>query len=462
MDVKSQLYSYYIDILNELSTLSPNNLSQKKNPDINTLTIPELIQNIKQSNISLINFKVSQVNSLNKNNENYFQLENYVKKIEYDLKYYYKQFFEYKIQNDALEEKVRIYSLMQEEFEELKEKVKYEGGRFLNNEKKDNEILILRRENSILKKEISKFEKLQKLNDTLKKDYIIKINYLQNEIEHLKKRFKEYQEYTTNNNKSHKNTKNELTENQQSNNTNINNNTKKLNKLSKALINLNNINNKESTMSKWFSKLEIDSINNINNIISNRAGKNLNLNYKKNFKNIIQKHTFFTNKRPSNYNIIKNLYMNSNNSIKYNYNINSSSMSTLNTNNVFTCNYNKIINNIKNKDMRHSLKKNNTKNKIKQNRKNNSISMKIEKDEEEKSLSANKLRNKSDKKNIKTIQFDKIKIINNANGHPLTCKHKINSKNKKFKNKKIGLSNNNIDVKPKKNNSALNIRINSK
>ena len=62
--------------------------------------------------------------------------------------------------------------------------------------------------------------------------------------------------------------------------------------------------------------------------------------------------------------------------------------------------------------MRHSLKKNNTKNKIKQNRKNNSISMKIEKDEEEKSLSANKLRNKSDKKNIKTIQFDKIKIIN--------------------------------------------------
>ena len=458
MDVKSQLYSYYIDLLNELSSIYPNNISQKSNPDFGSLTISELIQHIKQSNISLIDAKVSQIISLNKNNKDYFQLENYVRKIESDLKFYFKQFFEYKIQNGALEEKVRVYSLMQEEFEELKEKVKYEGGRFLNNEKKDNEIIILRRENSILKKEITKFEKLQKLNDTLRKDYIMKINYLQKELEQLKKRIKEYNTNT----KSHtKNNKNELTDNPSTNSNNINNKPKKINRLSKALINLNNINNKESTMSKWLTKLEIDSINNINNIITNRIRKNLSINYKQNFKNIIQKHTLFTNKRPSNYNIIKNLYMNSNNSIKYNYNINSSSMSTVNTNNVFTCNYNKIINNIKNKDSRHSLKKNNTKNKSKHQRKNNSVSMKIEKDED-RSLSANKLRHKSDKKNINPIQFDKIKIINHVNGHPLTCKHKINSKTKKFKHKKIGLNNNCVDIKPKKNNSALNIRINSK
>ena len=450
MDVKSQLYSYYIDILNELSSISPNNINNSKsNPDFSSLTVSELITKIKESNILLINTKVSQIISLNKNNKNYFQLENYIKKIEYDLKYYTKQFFEYKIQNDALEEKVRIYSLMQEEFEELKEKVKYEGGRFLNNEKKDNEIIILRRENTILKKEITKFEKLQKLNDTLKTDYIMKIDYLQKETEQLKKRIKEYN--------TNKNNKNDINETREINSNNITNIPKKLNKLSKALINLNNINNKEITISKWFSKLEIDGIN---NIITNRVRKNLNINYKKNFKNLIQKHTLFTNKRPSNYNIIKNLYMNSNNSIKYN--INSSSMSTVNTNNAFTCNYNKIINNIKNKDMRNSFKKNSTKKKSKYHRKNNSVSMKIEKDED-KSLSANKLRHKSDKKKINTIQFDKIKIINHISGHPLTCKHKINhSKSKKFKNKKIGLSNNCVDIKPKKNNSALNIRINSK
>ena len=47
---------------------------------------------------------------------------------------------------------------MEEEFEELKEKVRYEGGKFLNNDRKDNEIKILRRENSNIKREIKKLE----------------------------------------------------------------------------------------------------------------------------------------------------------------------------------------------------------------------------------------------------------------------------------------------------------------
>ena len=461
MDVKSQLYSYFIDLLNEISSISQDDSISLPNLDYGDLTISNLILQIKESTRMLINEKISQIISLNKNNKNYFQLENYIKKIEYDIKYYIRQYYEYKIQNDALEEKVRIYGLMQEEFEELKEKVKYEGGRFLNNERKENEIIILRQENTILKKEIAKFEKLQKLNETLKKDYIIKINYLQNEIEQLKKKLIEYQESTLsnkNNNKANKICKNESNDNNQSNNK-TNNTTKNFHKLNKALINVNNINNKENTLSKWFSKLDIDGIN---NIMTNRGKKNPSLNYKNNLKNLFQKQTIFTNKRPSNYNIIKNLYMHSNNSIKYNYNINSSSMSTLNTNNVFTCNYNKIISNINHKNMRHALNKKTGSKKNKHSRKNNSISMKLEKDED-RSLSVNKLfRYKSDKKKINTIQFDKIKIIKHVANYPLSCKNKNTSKIKKFKNKKIGLSNNCIETKPKKNNSALIIRINSK
>ena len=137
-------------------------------------------------------------------------------------------------------------------------------------------------------------------------------------------------------------------------------------------------------------------------------------------------------------------------------------MSTLNTNNVFTCNYNKIISNINHKNVRNSLKKKSGNKKNKYSRKNNSISMKLEKDEDG-SLSVNKLfRYKSDKKKINTIQFDKIKIFKHVANYPLSCKHKTSSKINKFKNKKIGLSNNNIETKPRKNNSALNIRINSK
>ena len=458
MDVKSQLYSYYIDLLNEISSISKSDSFTLPNPDFSDIKVTDLIIQIKESTKLLIDKKINQVTLLNKNKKNYYQLENYTKKIENDLKYYIRQYYEYKIQNDSLEEKVRIYCIMQEEFEELKSKVKYEGGRFLNNERKENEIIILRQENTILKREITKFEKLQKLNEKLKKDYIIKINYLQNEIDQLKKKLKDFKESTLNNKniiRGNKIYKNENNENIQSNNTNSV--SKKLNILSKAFININNINNKDNTLSKLFSKLEIEGIN---NIITKRSRKNLNSNYKKNLKNLIQKQTIFTNKRPSNYNLIKNLYMNSNNSIKYNYNINSSSMSTLNTNNAFTCNYNKIMSNIKHKNIRHFMKKKsgNKKN----NKKNtNSISVKLER-EEDRSLSANKFRHKSDKKKINTIQFDKVKIFKNISVYPLSCKHKTSSKIKRFKSKKIGLINNCIETKPKKNNSALNIRINSK
>ena len=193
MDIKSQLYSYYLDLLNEISSFSSNiNRSySNKNLDFQNLNISDIIINIKEATTQLLNDKVSEIIALNKNNKNYYQLENYTKKIESDLKYYLRLYFEYKIQNDALEEKIRIYRIMQEDFEELKEKVKYEGGRFLNNERKDNEIIILRQENTILKKELSKLEKNNKINEILNKDYMNKIKNLENEIELLKKKINE-------------------------------------------------------------------------------------------------------------------------------------------------------------------------------------------------------------------------------------------------------------------------------
>ena len=48
---------------------------------------------------------------------------------------------------------------MEEEFEEMKTKFKYEDGKFLDNDRKENEILIIRGENTNLKKSIEKIEK---------------------------------------------------------------------------------------------------------------------------------------------------------------------------------------------------------------------------------------------------------------------------------------------------------------
>ena len=132
--------------------------------------INELYQNIKENISSSNNINIDQStlspiqilkeieDYLNKNNLNLIELENNIKKLEKDLKYHIKNEFMLKIQRDSLDSKIRGFMEMEEEFEELKEKVRYEGGKFMNNDRKDNEIKILRRENSNIKKEVMKME----------------------------------------------------------------------------------------------------------------------------------------------------------------------------------------------------------------------------------------------------------------------------------------------------------------
>ena len=429
MDMKSQLYSYYLDLLNEISTYSAQKIQKYPNLNFKNLSVSELIQNIKDSTSELINLKISEIISQNINSNSYLQLENYTKKLENDIKSFYHLIFEYKIQINSLNDKINMYKVIQMEYEELKEKVKFHGGKFLDNERKDNEILILRQENNILKKEISKLDKINNLNETLKKNYMNKINNLQNEIDHLSKKLE--LKYNSNNSISNYNSSN-------ASNINI------------------NINNNDNIMSKLIYKHDPD---NINNIMSNNSSRKNKYSYLKGLKNLFPKNFFYNNKRPSNYNIIKNIYMNSNNNNKNNFN--SSTVSTINTN-IFTSNYNKLINNISQK------KKKSTKKKLKHYKKNNSCRMKYEK-EEDKSLSMNKyIRNnndsrfmyKSDTKNKN--YYNKIINFNSNESCPLSCQHKNTSKIRKSLSKKMRGNKSSNNKKMKKSNSALNIKINSK
>jgi hypothetical protein len=418
MDIKSQLYSYYLDILNEITNYSSEKMYDFKNISFENLNISELLDKIKESTSELINLKVAN----SENSKGYSQLESYTKKLEYDIRIYHKKFFEYKIQNNALEDKIKIYRIIHEEFENLKEKVKYDGGKFLNNERKDNEIIILRQENNILKKEVAKLENLNRLNETLKNNYLAKIKNMQNEIDKLNKKL-------------------EIKYNS--------NNIRNFNTSNASNININ-INNNENILSKCIYKYDLNNANN-----NNETHKN-SYNYLNNIKNLFKK----TNKRPANYKLIKNIYMNSNN---FRNNINSSTINTIN-NNIFTSNYNRIINNVSSKNKnKHTAKQNYStiKNKIQ----NNSISMKIDKDED-KSVSLNKyiksndnkFSYKSDRKMKKS--FSKIVGFKSTDNGPMSCQNKSSSKIRKYLNKKIGANNN--EFRMKKNNSALNIKVNSK
>ena len=165
LEFKEQLYVFYLEIKGEL-TKKNIEIDKSKLQEIANTTQPSTILNyIRELFYMLINIKMPsekdtnkiKINTHNKSKE-YFQLENHIKKLEQDISIILQREFQNKIKRDSLEMKLRGYMEMESELEELKEKVKYEGGKFLNNERKDNEIIILRRENSILKKEIQKYK----------------------------------------------------------------------------------------------------------------------------------------------------------------------------------------------------------------------------------------------------------------------------------------------------------------
>ena len=196
INLKNELLSLYKIIKNQISNdKMPTNIIAQNNEDINKINSISLINYIKESIPLLINQNQNQ-NHNNKNNNNnsiqlenhYHQLENQLIKLEIDNKYYLKNLMRYKILKDALEMKLNAYMGLEEEYEELKEKVKYEGGKFLENDRKDNEIIILRRENSTLKQEISKLENKNKKYEIKNNEYKNKINELENIIDSYNKK----------------------------------------------------------------------------------------------------------------------------------------------------------------------------------------------------------------------------------------------------------------------------------
>ena len=113
--------------------------------------------------------------------------ENIIKNLESRERQLYKQIFQNKLRTDAMESKIAEYMEMENEFEDMKTKLKFEGGRFLNNDRKDNEIIIIRTENTNLKKVLKKLEeKIQKNKELqLSKDRLI--NELKEKIKILEK-----------------------------------------------------------------------------------------------------------------------------------------------------------------------------------------------------------------------------------------------------------------------------------
>ena len=210
--IKEELFLLYKEIKDDI----PNDkfpIHKKNIQNLNTLDSITLITYIKESIPLLINQKISEAITQNNNNDlsvelegnnnlkkMYHQLDNQLKKAESDTRFYLKKYLKSEIQKKVLDMKLNAYMCLEEEYEELKEKVKYDGGKFLDNERKDNEIFILRSENSSLKKEIVKLEHICKNKDIRIKEHLKTIKDLQYNVEHLNHKIFKLKKYLENNN----------------------------------------------------------------------------------------------------------------------------------------------------------------------------------------------------------------------------------------------------------------------
>ena len=401
LDLKEQLYIFFLELKRELT---------KKNIEIDKEQLEDIITSTKSTTIlnyirelvyMLINLKfpkeeeeTSKNKKINKDEE-LAQLESQIRKLEFDIRYFLEREFQHKIKRDTLEMKLNAYMEMESEFEELKDKVKYEGGKFLNNERKDNEIIILRQENSILKKEIEKYKENNKLYESKIKSEEEIIQDLKNQITNLNKKISTLEKENVNQPKT--------------NNSSIN----------------ININNNGNSSSKWIIKQENQEYSNYNN---NLNGINNNISSGSNFALKKRRINNFTknyrkNSNNNNSNLVGTKLGRYDGSRGYsglqskNIKSHTRSINTIDNNNAFTSTYSKILNSLCAKNKTPNKKDSKTINK-----KSNTICV----EDYDKTMIENKYasnKNKKFKSNRKNISYNKIIGLIPNSRFPLSSKH---------------------------------------
>jgi len=277
------LYSLYIEIMEEIHNKKINIDNEEYIKKIATTSVSTLIFYIKES-INLlvtkrIEFYKNEENQLfnKKLTENEFEIirkkyENQLRYLENQLRYYMKKQLYSNIEKDAYEAKIKAYMEIKDEYDEMREKFRYEKGKFMDNEKKENEIEILRKENCNLKNYINKLEKEKKNLELKKKTDEQTISDLKNQLEIFEKKITIFLE---NDNENSKNS---------NINININNN---LNQSSKLVIKQHN-DRRNSKLNKRNQNDSEKSENFLSDIINTKSP--LNSNYKHSINATKQKH----------------------------------------------------------------------------------------------------------------------------------------------------------------------------
>ena len=204
---KELLYNLFYEIISEIKNCKIEIDEDEYINNIKSIQTKQLIEYLHHSIKILLKKKFEDGRELQRkeekntkikkkipfDNDYIFQLENSLQKLEEKERNYTRLIFKYKLQKEAMRNKISNLLDIEDEYEEMKSKLKYEDGRFLENDRKENEIIILRQENINLKKYISDKEKKWKSTEDnlIEKEKLILS--LEAKIEQLNKKLEEKQ-----------------------------------------------------------------------------------------------------------------------------------------------------------------------------------------------------------------------------------------------------------------------------
>ena len=212
--IKEKLYTLFYELTSEIKEAKIEIDEEDYDENIRTTSVFQIIEYIYESiQILLKKYKKEDIKSFIPNNIEINQYENMLRKYENNHRGLIKKQFQYKLQNETLEYKLEEYMEMEDEFEEMKTKFKYEDGKFLENDRKDNEIIIIRQENTNLKQIITNLEKDIKEKNNIISEMEKKNKHIKEKLEETEKELNLFSNIELNNIHFQNNTNNNITGN---------------------------------------------------------------------------------------------------------------------------------------------------------------------------------------------------------------------------------------------------------
>ena len=153
-ETKEDLYSLFYELLSEVKGQKIELDEEEYEENVRSTPINQITKYIRETIRMLLKkfTKEQQSTPIEVTKSDISQYESLLRAREENERKFIKTIFQYKLHREALESRIEDYMEMEDDYEEMKTKLKYEDGKFLDNDRKDNEIVIIRSENTNLKK----------------------------------------------------------------------------------------------------------------------------------------------------------------------------------------------------------------------------------------------------------------------------------------------------------------------